>query len=223
MKKVDFTGRTFGRLEVLRLHERLQKEAYWFCKCACGTEKIVSGGSLRNGAKSCGCVRIEASRRSAVMLSKTHGKSRSPLYRVWQSMKDRCLNQNCHAYSIYGGRGITICADWLDYLEFEKWAESNGYEKGLSLDRIDNDCGYSPANCRWADHVVQCNNKSNNRTLTHHGKTMTISQWSRELGIKKATLFSRVRQGLSADEILNPLISPVNKDSYIASPEEEAA
>lgn len=142
-KVVDLTGQTFGRLTVLSEAGRYKKNmATWNCQCSCGNTTIAISNNLRKGnTKSCGCLNLER--------IKTHGMAKHPLYKVWQGMKVRCYSENHKHYPNYGGRGITVCDRWKD--SFENFHEDvgEGYEKGLQLDRVDNDGNYEPDNVRW--------------------------------------------------------------------------
>ena len=127
------------------------------------------------------------------------------LYNIYNNMIMRCTNKKAINYSRYGGRGITVCEQWLKRggnLDFFKWAENNGYEENLSLDRIDNDKGYSPENCRWTDLRTQGKNKRNNIYLTFNGKTQILEEWSRETGIDSRLLRYRTTHGWSDEEAL---------------------
>lgn len=121
------------------------------------------------------------------------------LWSVWSQMRQRCNNPNNGAYHRYGGRGISVCNAWdSDFLSFRGWALSNGYRKGLTVDRIDNDGNYRPGNCRFATMKEQANNRSVNPLyvlLSYCGKTQTIAAWSRELGLNKKTIPRRIRLG----------------------------
>ena len=142
-KAIDLTGQRFGRLTVLeRAGTDSRREAVWRCICTCGNEIYVQGHHLRCGnTQSCGCLRVDT--------ATTHGESRSRLYHIWFGMKTRCYNPNTKDFKNYGGRGITVCPEWLyDFPAFQKWAIANGYRDDLTIDRIDNDKGYSPDNCR---------------------------------------------------------------------------
>ena len=126
------------------------------------------------------------------------------LYWVYYAMIQRCYMANCKQYFRYGGRGIRVCREWLeDKTSFYKWAIEQGYREGLTLDRIDNDKGYSPENCHWVDYKVQGNNTRRNHLITYKGQTKTMKQWSEELGINYSTLRNRInRSGMTAEEAL---------------------
>lgn len=119
-----------------------------------------------------------------------HGKHALVEYNIWSSMLGRCLNENNPRYSFYGGRGIKVCKRWQSFTNF--LADIGERPTGMSLDRINNDKGYSPSNCRWATRVQQMNNRRSCHNLTFNGMTMTIAQWARHTGIKRATIKSRI-------------------------------
>jgi len=135
----------------------------------------------------------------------THGLSNTPLYHVWLGMKSRCTNPNSPKFQRYGGRGITICKEWASsFKSFYTWAMENGYEKGLSIDRIDNDKGYFPDNCRFATDEQQNQNRCVNRTITYKGKTQCLAAWGREIGIDEITIARRLDKGLPVQDVLSP-------------------
>jgi hypothetical protein len=156
-RPIDRTGQVFTRLTVIEKagyspHDKVM----WRCLCECGNEVIVVGESLHCGlTKSCGCLRADRARERA-----THGMTNSPEYRSWAAMKTRCLNPNGHAFNYYGGRGIAVCDRWRDSFE-AFYADMGPRPTGRSLDRIDNDRGYEPDNCRWATATEQNNNRRN--------------------------------------------------------------
>lgn len=174
--------------------------AMWLCQCDCGN--FVERSShylLRKDSvtHSCGC------QRGATHIKHGDKKKREKtgrLYSIWCGMRWRCNKKNREKRS-YMKKGISVCDEWLDYTTFKSWALENGYADGLTIDRIDNNGNYEPSNCRWATIVEQANNKSNNHLITYNGRTMTLAEWSRELGINYSTLRSRInRQGLSPDK-----------------------
>ena len=122
-----------------------------------------------------------------------HGGKGTRLYNIWCGMKNRCYNNKDAHYPRWGGRGITVCSEWLlDFDNFRKWAISNGYSDNLSIDRIDNDGNYCPDNCRWIPMSEQNNNQRSNRLITYKGQTMNLKKWSDKLGINYGTLLSRL-------------------------------
>lgn len=200
-KLIDLTGQRFGRLVVIeRADNSADGRARWLCGCDCGQSKTVLGEHLKKGrTKSCGCAKSESSSKRF----KKHGGRNSKLYRIWSNMKDRCNNPDCKVYSDYGGRGIKVCKEWIDdFSAFQKWALANGYKEGLTIDRKDNDKGYSPDNCRWTDRKIQGNNKRNCRYITYKGQRKTVAEWSEITGIPHETLLYRLNHGWETERIL---------------------
>lgn len=142
---------TFGELTTIKPvgHDK-SRNIVWLCKCNCGKSCTVSSNSLIRGkVKSCGCLKYK------------HGYTGTRLHEIWHSMKQRCNNPNHINYRHYGGRGIKICEEWdTNFIAFKDWAISNGYTEELEIDRINNNEGYSPNNCRWVSHKVNCNNRN---------------------------------------------------------------
>ena len=191
---VEMAGRKFGKLTVLRREgSDNHKNAMWLCSCDCGgMPRAVVGSDLRAGkSKSCGCV------------TRTHGMRFTREYEIWTSMKQRCGNKNHQFYHHYGGRGITVCDRWLD--SFENFFLDLGPKtaKGYSLERVNNNLGYTPENCKWATQREQTNNRRVTVFITARGKTMSQAEWARELGVIPETLGYRRRHGWTDDQIIN--------------------
>lgn len=203
-RAADLVGQRFGRLTVIRRVESKDRNSAWLCMCDCGNYTTVIAPNLKSGkSKSCGCRTTE----SIVARSTTHGESQTRLYRIWKAMKDRCYRKGNIGYARYGGRGITVCDEWLqEYVAFRDWAMSHGYNDSLTIDRIDNDKGYSPDNCRWVNASEQNLNKRNNHSVTYQGKTQTITQWAEELGIAPNILIQRFWRGWSAEKAFTTLV-----------------
>jgi hypothetical protein len=158
-RSADLAGKSFGKLTVLRVNgmDASGKNSMWLCKCECGKEVVFGRPSLRRkGLHSCGCSTSRTIRDAFT----THGMTESTAYRAWTNMKTRCLNPRRKGYNNYGGRGIGISEPWIN--SFENFLSDMGNpEKGLSLERVDNDKGYSKENCTW----IPKNNQSKNRRI----------------------------------------------------------
>lgn len=166
--------------------------------------KEVAGATLKNGSsKSCGCVNVK------------HGYEGTKVYKLWSHMKERCFSPKHKSYSDYGGRGITVCKEWLEAKPFIEWALENGYKEGLTLERKDFNANYSPNNCVFVTQKEQANNRRSNRLITISGETKTLTQWAdlNELGNK--TLRHRIEAGWPEKDWFKPVKGGgkhVNKD-----------
>lgn len=195
MKPKDISGKKFNMWTVIEFAGKNKSGGYmWKCRCDCGKEKVVEGRSIRTGtSKCCGCTRGIGNKYNV-----KHGGRNERLYGVWSSMKQRCLNPNNNHYEKYGGRGVSICKEWLDYKNFREWAVSSGYHDNgwfheFTIDRIDNNGMYSPDNCRWVNQKIQDNNRRSNHVITNGaGESKTLSEWSEHTGIRKDTLRRRI-------------------------------
>ena len=175
----ELIGQRFGLLTVVGDASAGHSRQMVQCRCDCGNLTVIRKGRLaeRSGAQlACGCLRGRHTK---------HADSNSKLYRVWDSMVRRCHSPTHKAFKAYGDRGITVCTQWRDYCGFKEWAESNGYKQGLTIDRIDNDRGYQPDNCRWATRKEQQNNRRCCVYFEHDGQRLTVTQWSELLGISR--------------------------------------
>jgi len=218
--RYDLRGKSFHRLTVIEYVGKYKnKQNLWRCKCTCGGEAVASSHSLICGnTKSCGCLQKEKASKHLISITATHGLSRDKsgnktrLFRIWTGMKTRCYNQNDHAYMRYGGRGITICEEWLDFKTFHDWAMNNGYLDALTIERKELSGNYEPSNCIWDTMKTQANNRRNSHYITYMGITKTMKQWADELGMPYQNLFSRIKLGWSTDEALSiPMIKGNNK------------
>lgn len=179
---VDMIGQRFGRLAVVSrgadyIHSNGKPARRWVCVCDCGTQVLTYGGGLRSGhTKSCGCLQKDVVKRSGT----THGKSKTGTYSSWAAMWSRCTNPHYSGYKDYGGRGISVCEQWRSFEQF--LADMGERPPGMSIDRREVMGNYTPANCKWSTKQEQENNKRNSVFVTIGGKTLTYSQWARELG-----------------------------------------
>ena len=190
-----------------------RKERKFICNCDCGKEgKLVKPTFLFSGhVKTCGygCPIYE---------SKYDGRSKNRTHGIWMGMKRRCYNEKCPEYKNYGARGITICNEWLnDYWAFHEWAIKNGYKDNLTIDRIDSDGNYEPANCRWATYQEQRDNTRNPYTLTPRpkfktgekvkkyevdGEWKTKAEWCFIYGVSEPFITYRLKKGMTMKEAL---------------------
>lgn len=195
----DITGQRFGRLIIRnRVENSKFGHAQWLCECDCGNIIVAETGHLKSGhTQSCGCYKKERT----IMCNTKHNKSDSRLYEIYHGIKKRCFNRNSVSYCYYGGRGISMCDDWLkSFQAFYDWAMENGYSDNLTIDRIDVNGNYEPSNCRWVDAIIQANNKRDNVFITVDGISMTIAEWSRRTGIdhrKISRKYKELRELLS--------------------------
>lgn len=201
----------YNRLTVIKLFRYMDgksKRKGCICKCNCGNyvgpiriQNLVNGDNI-----SCGCYQKELHSKQLVERNYKHGHStrdnREHLYILWGAMKDRVSNINRKDSKWYSGKHLEFCEEWNDYLKFREWALGNGYQEGLSIDRIDNSIGYIPTNCRWIPLKDQNKNKTSNRLITFNGETKILADWCRELNLNDKLVSSRLSRGWSELEAL---------------------
>lgn len=170
------------------------------CICRCGTElKGIRLYSMRCGnTKSCGCYNRELTTKRNM----SHGDSKTRLYKIWLGMKKRCYNPNSERYDHYGGKGIVVCDEWLKWENFKAWANANGYEENLTIERKDYDKDYCPENCEWIPLSQQANNRSMCHLITVNGETHNITEWSKITGLSRACINSRLQRGWSEEKAI---------------------
>ena len=181
---IDMTGQRIGRWTVIApaMHRK------WLCICDCGNKREVQGAALRRGAtSSCGCWKAEKLTRHGHARKNGH---RTPTYQCWYAMIQRTTNPNVKQFKDYGGRGIAVCDEWRDFANF--LADMGERPEGMSLDRINNDGGYSKSNCRWASRKEQQLNQRRTRWLTIGGETKPLAVWARESGLYPCLVRNRI-------------------------------
>jgi hypothetical protein len=203
-------GNKFGRwLVVEEIHDRKQKSYYCICECGNENSQVITLSDLKRGhTKSCGCYQKEIAGKMATK----HGLREHRLYSIWASMKTRCYNANSVAYKNYGGRGITICEEWMDeddgFINFYNWAMRSGYSNELTLDRINTNGNYETNNCRWADRITQANNTRVTQYVEINGETRTPNKWREIYNLSRSTYKWRISKGW---DIVTALTTPARK------------
>jgi len=185
--RIALEGRVFGRLTVISPVRETGRPLKYLCQCSCGKTTVVLGQSIRTGnTQSCGCFHREQTRQASFQ----HGKSRTPIHNIWSSMIQRCEDTNHKAYPAYGGRGIAVSKSWHKFENF--YRDMGEPPPGMTLDRKNNDLGYSKRNCKWASRRDQANNRRSNKMITFDGRTQTQAQWAHEAGLDQKILWQRL-------------------------------
>lgn len=188
-------GNKFNLLSVIDYHSKIGYNKKYLCKCDCGNFKVISGYKIKSGhTKSCGCLHAKI----MSQISTTHGYTKKGkkhlLYYIWHNIKNRCNNKKLQSYKNYGGRGIFICESWLNPKTFIDWCINNGWEKGLEIDRINNNDGYYPENCRF---VTASENQFNTRRSIN-----SFSRKCRDIGVDADLVRDRIRNGWDLEKAL---------------------
>ena len=189
MKQLDITNMRFGKLIAIKQNgydiNPSRKHIKWDCVCDCGNYASVRLNALRSGGTiSCGC---------AMVGNIKHGMKYTKEYNAWLNIKSRCININNPEYKNYGGRGISVCESWIN--SFEEFYKDMGKKPiSTSIDRIDNNQGYSKENCKWSDNKTQSRNKRNNRFYEINGIRMIISDWAKRNNIGFSSMNQRINK-----------------------------
>lgn len=173
---------------------RQGEHRYLECRCDCGKVRTLFLPNVMRGVSTgCGCIKIGR---------RTHGRTESTEYEIWAGIKKRCLNPKAASYPNYGGRGVTVCDEWRD--SFEAFLRDMGPRpsRNHTIERVNNDDGYSKANCVWATSIAQANNKRTTRWLTWNGHTRTMADWAREVGLPRHVIHGRIGLGWSVERAL---------------------
>ena len=206
-EKLDLTGKQFGDWTVLYEEPQEGYVRKWRCRCVCGAEKTVYQGNLTQGkSQGCGCAARQQSRER----SKTHGKRHTRIYTVWCLMRRRCYDKTTPSYNSYGGRGITVCDEWLGkdgFQNFWNWAYANGYDADApkfqcTIDRIDVNGNYCPENCRWVDMRTQARNKQDTHWVEFGGETISLAEFCEKYNVSHGLACERLQRGWSPAEVM---------------------
>lgn len=199
--ETDITGNRFGLLTAVRRHSRndhLQLE--WEHECDCGKSYVAFPHTARE-SQNCGCQTSDKKSRA----SKTHGRSKTTLYKAWHGMTQRCINKQNRFYRYYGGRGIKVCDRWMDFENFLK--DMGERPEGYTIERIDNNEGYNPNNCKWATRKEQQRNRRVSVLVTVNGAKASLEDACNQAGIHPTTIRGRIKRGATPQEAFD---KPVN-------------
>lgn len=213
---IELAGLRVGRLLVISQAERYRpKVPMWNCVCDCGKTTVVAGKHLRGEkVRSCGCLLKD----SISSISKTHGLTNSPEYGVWCGMKRRCFNKNELSYPSYGGRGITVCSQWVNSFE-TFFADMGARPSGnFSIERVNPNGDYSPENCTWIPMRDQAANKRNSIRWLFNGENLLMNEWSVKTGIPVPTLSARKKAGWLIERLLSTPLDTSKRNSLAKKP-----
>ena len=210
----DLTGKTFGRLKVVKYLGRCYSAAntfrnFWGANCSCGLKDVpVQTADLNSGSiRSCGCLNDERRLERCFVHGHSTRSEKTPTYYTWLAMRDRCHNKKRQGFKWYGGRGITICKRWS---QFKNFLDDMGERPpNKTLDRIDNNSNYEKSNCRWATHKEQGRNSRRNHIVSFNGRDLPLVVWAEEYGVNASTLQTRLKQRKWS--VKKALTTPVRK------------
>lgn len=197
---IDITGKKYNKLTAIdRVENSKNGKTRWLCLCECGNKTIVSGSNLKNGlVKSCGCLSHEHSWNRYVE------DNSKRLYSVWCGIKGRCKNKNNPSYKNYGGRGITICEEWENFLTFESWSYKNGYKENMTIERNDVNGNYCPENCCWIPKNKQASNRRTCYKIEYNGQIVNLSDLCEKLGLNYKRVHNRIHKlGWSVEKAIS--------------------
>jgi hypothetical protein len=181
-------------------YKNSQSKTYWNFECSnCGKIFTAREDAVKRGSyKGCGCLRHNPPK------NKRHDEAtaKTPLYKRWALIKSRCNESNDTHRDVYFSRGIKVCDEWLVYENFRDWALNNGFQKNLTIDRIDNSKGYLPDNCRWITAKEQGRNKRNNIIIEFNGQRLCLSAWAEKYGLNRYTLKGRIEREWGIEKAL---------------------
>lgn len=197
-KHENLVGKRFGKLVVIEDMGKMGgKKFRCKCQCDCGNVSYPATAGLNNGtSQSCGCNQVERAKKG---IRTKHNMRRKRQYNIWSKMKDRCLNSKTKLYKHYGGRGITVCDKWLSFEGF--WEDmKEGYADNLTLERIDNELGYSKGNCKWATIQEQSQNKRTTHYITVDGERKSVTYFANKYKIDQDVVYYRLKSGWSDED-----------------------
>lgn len=191
-RRIDLTGRQFGKLTVRDWVPGALRDGAWRCACECGGQHLARGSHLTGGRiVSCGCMRPQ------------HGGKGTRLYAIWQGMLRRCDDRGHKNWADYGGRGITVCERWRDFSHFA--ADMGQPPTGATIERRDNARGYEPGNCHWADRKQQARNTRRSIIIEFQGRSQSLAAWAEEFGVNYWKLHSRYKLGWTPERMFADL------------------
>ena len=198
----DITGKQYNRLPAVKyIGKDKHRHNRWLFRCECGNYKIYEDFAVKDGrTKSCGCYNKEILK-SGVCRRK-HGMNGTRIYRIWKGIHNRCNTDNPNDKNYKWYKDVSYCDEWQKFEPFYKWAINNGYKDNLSIDRIDNNKGYSPDNCRWVTMKQQANNRRTSRFVTFNGRTQTVTDWMQEFGFTQTSFYRWANEGLTDEQVI---------------------